>query len=374
MRFTDSDKEKKLNQLQATIKSLVESGEIPSKQERIATLAAQSADATFWDDPDEARKTMQELESLRDAVAALKQLEQSLEDIDVLLEMSKDEDGEDAAQAIEDEAEEILSELERHVQRMETARLFDGEHDRCAVLMEINSGAGGTEAQDWTEMLLRMYVRWAEQNGCKVEFLSELRGEEAGLKNVSIRISGERAYGHLRGENGVHRLVRISPFDSNARRHTSFASVFSMPELEDTEAIEVLDKDLRIDTFRASGAGGQHINKTDSAIRITHLPTGIVVSCQNDRSQHKNKATALKLLKAKLYELQQRQKEEELSAVNATKQDIAWGSQIRSYVLHPYRMVKDHRTGFEVGDADKVLDGNLAPFIESYLRSKATKS
>jgi peptide chain release factor 2 len=232
----------------------------------------------------------------------------------------------------------------------------------------VHSGAGGTESQDWAEMLLRMYLRWAEQQGYEVELLDRQDGEEAGLKSATFAVRGEHAYGYLKGENGVHRLVRISPYDAAARRHTSFASVYVYPELDDDVEIEINDKDLRIDTFRSSGAGGQHVNKTESAIRITHLPTNIVVSCQNERSQHKNRATAMKVLRARLYDLEQRKRDAERDRREDAKKDIAWGSQIRSYVLHPYRMVKDHRTGEEVGDADRVLDGYLAPFIEAFLK------
>jgi peptide chain release factor 2 len=250
---------------------------------------------------------------------------------------------------------------------MEFARMLSGEHDASSAIVSINAGAGGTEAQDWAEILLRMYLRWCERKGFKAEITEYQPGDEAGAKGVTFTVTGDYAYGYLKAEKGIHRLVRISPFDSNARRHTSFCSVFVFPEIDDDVDVEILDKDLKVDTYRASGAGGQHINKTDSAIRITHLPTGVVVSCQNERSQHKNRATAMKQLKARLYELEMEKKESEAEALGGEKKGIAWGSQIRSYVLHPYRMVKDHRTGYEVGNADGVLDGDLDGFIEAYL-------
>ncbi len=245
--------------------------------------------------------------------------------------------------------------------------MLSGEHDASSAIVSINAGAGGTEAQDWAEILLRMYLRWCERKGFKAEITEYQPGDEAGAKGVTFTVTGDYAYGYLKAEKGIHRLVRISPFDSNARRHTSFCSVFVFPEIDDDVDVEILDKDLKVDTYRASGAGGQHINKTDSAIRITHLPTGVVVSCQNERSQHKNRATAMKQLKARLYELEMEKKESEAEALGGEKKGIAWGSQIRSYVLHPYRMVKDHRTGYEVGNADGVLDGDLDGFIEAYL-------
>jgi peptide chain release factor 2 len=248
---------------------------------------------------------------------------------------------------------------------------LSGEHDAGNAILTIHSGAGGTESQDWAEMLLRMYLRWTERRGYHTEMVDYQPGEGAGIKSATMTVEGRYAYGYLHAEAGVHRLVRISPFDSNARRHTSFASVFVFPEIDDEIEVEINDVDLRIDTYRSSGAGGQHVNKTDSAVRLTHLPTGIVVACQNERSQHKNKAMAMKILRARLYELEQQKREESLAEFSKAKKDIAWGSQIRSYVLHPYRMVKDHRTGKEVGNADGVLDGDLDGFIEAYLQQAA---
>ena len=280
-----------------------------------------------------------------------------------MIELGEESEDEEALA----EVREMLPALEKSIGRMEFARMLSGEHDANNAIVSINAGAGGTEAQDWAEILLRMYLRYCERKGFKTEITEYQPGDEAGTKGVTITVSGDYAFGYLKAEKGIHRLVRISPFDSNARRHTSFCSVFVFPELSDDVDIEVLDKDLKVDTFRASGAGGQHVNKTDSAIRITHLPSGIVVSCQSQRSQHKNRSTAMKQLKARLYELEMEKKESEAEELGGEKKDIAWGSQIRSYVLHPYRMVKDHRTDFESGNTDAVLDGNLDGFIEAYL-------
>jgi peptide chain release factor 2 len=289
--------------------------------------------------------------------------DRELSDVEVLIELGEESEDEETLSEVRD----LLSSLDKRVGQMEFARMLSGEHDISNAIVSINAGAGGTEAQDWAEILLRMYLRWCERKGFKAEITEYQPGDEAGAKGVTFTVTGDYAYGYLKAEKGIHRLVRISPFDSNARRHTSFCSVFVFPELDDDVDIEILDKDLKVDTYRASGAGGQHINKTDSAIRITHLPTGVVVSCQNERSQHKNRATAMKQLKARLYELEMEKKENEAEALGGEKKGIAWGSQIRSYVLHPYRMVKDHRTGYEVGNADGVLDGDLDGFIEAYL-------
>jgi peptide chain release factor 2 len=267
----------------------------------------------------------------------------------------------------DDEVESFATRLADDLRQLELQLKLSGSDDDKNALLTIHPGAGGTESQDWAEALLRMYLRWGERRGFATELLDRLDGEEAGIKSATIAIRGDYAYGYLNGESGVHRLVRISPFDAASRRHTSFASVFVIPEVDDDVEIEIEDGDLRVDTYRASGAGGQHVNKTESAVRITHLPSGIVASCQNERSQHKNRATAMKILRARLYDMELRKREEEAAAVEDAKKDIAWGSQIRSYVLHPYRMVKDHRTEVEVGDADRVLDGDVDPFIEAWL-------
>jgi peptide chain release factor 2 len=249
----------------------------------------------------------------------------------------------------------------------ELAQILGGADDRRNAIVTLHPGAGGTEAQDWAEILLRMYLRWADRHGYRNEILEYQPGEEAGLKSVTFSIEGDYAYGHLKAEAGIHRLVRISPFDANSRRHTSFASLFVYPEVDDTIKVEVDEADLRVDTYRSSGAGGQHVNKTDSAVRLTHLPTGIVVACQNERSQHKNRAMAMKILRSRLYELELEKQKEKMDTLHKTKKDNAWGSQIRSYVLHPYRLVKDHRTNIEIGNADAVLDGDIDPFIQAYL-------
>jgi len=274
----------------------------------------------------------------------------------------------------DDEVEQFLKRLAAELRQLELQLKLSGEDDDKNALLAIHPGAGGTESQDWAEMLLRMYLRWAEKNGFEAELLDRLEGEEAGIKSATFAVRGDYAYGYLHGESGVHRLVRISPFDAASRRHTSFASVFVYPEVDDDVEIEIVDGDLRVDTFRASGAGGQHVNKTESAVRITHLSSGIVVSCQNERSQHKNRATAMKILRSRLYDLEISKREEEAAAKEGLKKDIAWGSQIRSYVLQPYRMVKDHRTAVEMGDADRVLDGDIDLFIEAWLSHQMGES
>ena len=306
---------------------------------------------------------MKERTILQKLVEDYDAVDSGLEDAAILIELGEEAEDE---QALKD-VREALPDLEKRIGQMEFARMLSGEHDASNAIVSINAGAGGTEAQDWAEILLRMYLRWCERKGFKAEITEYQPGDEAGAKGVTFTVAGAYAYGYLKAEKGIHRLVRISPFDSNARRHTSFCSVFVFPELSDDVDIEIQEKDLKVDTYRASGAGGQHVNKTDSAIRITHIPTGIVVSCQNQRSQHKNRSTAMKQLKARLYELEMEKKENQAEALAGEKKEIAWGSQIRSYVLHPYRMVKDHRTGHEVGNADAVLDGDLDGFIEAYL-------
>ena len=280
-----------------------------------------------------------------------------------MLEMALEEDDDEAAK----EVSETLDKLEIRVDDFEFECMFSGEHDENNALLTIHAGAGGTEAQDWVDMLLRMYLRWAEEKNFKTDILDYLPGDEAGVKGVTVLVKGHYAYGYLRSEMGIHRMVRISPFDAGGRRHTSFASVFIFPELDDTIDIDINEKDLRIDTYRASGAGGQHVNKTSSAVRITHLPTNIVVQCQNERSQHRNKDMALKMLRARLYDREKELQAKEQQDLHGEKKEIGWGSQIRSYVLQPYRMVKDHRTNCEIGNVDGVLDGNLEPFIKAYL-------
>lgn len=317
----------------------------------------------FWEDADKAQEILREQSRLKSVIDSWDDLSRELEDAEVLDELSTQEQDEETAKEVAGK----LSQLRQNVEELEFKRILGNPDDSRDAILSINAGAGGTEAQDWAEILFRMYVRYAERNGLECEIAEYQEGDEAGLKSATLMLTGEYAYGYLKSESGVHRLVRISPFDSNKRRHTSFASVFVSPQIDDSIEVAIEDKDLRVDTYRASGAGGQHVNKTDSAIRITHMPTGIVVSCQNERSQHQNRATAMKILKARLYELEKEKQMEKIDELNSSKKEIGWGSQIRSYVLHPYRMVKDHRTDHETGNADAVLDGDLSEFIKSYL-------
>ncbi len=334
--------------------------------EELTRLETRVASPDFWKDQAEAQKVLQRrrrLEQDRDLMVSLRK---KSDDLKVLLEWAE------AGESVDADFAQALDGLDQEVQAGETKKTLGGEHDRKNAIVTIHPGAGGTESQDWAEMLLRMYLRWTERRGFKREVIDYQPGEEAGLKSVTFTVVGEYAYGLLLAEAGVHRLVRISPFDQAARRHTSFASVFVWPELADDVEVEIEDKDLRVDTYRSSGAGGQHVNVTDSAVRLTHLPTGIVVSCQNERSQHKNRAQAMKVLKARLYDLKMKEQQAKLDQLGGEKRDIAFGSQIRSYVLHPYQMVKDHRTREQVGDINRVLDGDLDGFIKAYLMKKAT--
>jgi len=320
-------------------------------------------DPGFWDDPSRSAPLLQRRRGLERRVEMLRRLREQGGDLEAWRELIAE--GEADAEAVE-----FLDALEKELDRLELQLMLSGEDDDKPALLSIHPGAGGTESQDWAEMLLRMYLRYAEQSGFDAELLDRQEGDEAGLKSATLAVRGPYAYGYLKSEAGVHRLVRISPFDAQSRRHTSFASVDVYPEVDDDIEIEIDDKDLRIDTFRSSGAGGQHVNKTESAVRITHLPTNIVVSCQNERSQMKNRATAMKMLKARLYDREMKKREEEQAVREGEKPDAGWGSQIRSYVLHPYRLIKDHRTGFEMGDTERVLDGDLDPLIEAWLRSR----
>jgi peptide chain release factor 2 len=334
-----------------------------SKLKELKEIEDRASDPALWEDPDLAQKLMKRKAALEASIKSVHDIGVILEDAEVLLTLAEEEkDGVAAG-----EAEEKLNMAREALKAVEVQRMLSGERDRLNAIVSIHPGAGGTEAQDWSDMLLRMYLRWVEDKNYTVEIVDYQPGEEAGLKSVTFTVTGDFAYGYLKAEVGVHRLVRISPFDAAKRRHTSFASVFVYPEVEGDVGVEINEPDLRVDTYRASGAGGQHVNKTDSAVRITHLPTGIVVQCQNERSQHKNRATAMKILKARLYELKLKEEEDKMEALHKEKRDIAWGSQIRSYVLQPYRLVKDHRTGLEVGDVDSVLDGKIDPFIEGYL-------
>jgi peptide chain release factor 2 len=317
----------------------------------------------FWEGGETAQKILKERTSLLENLSPWEEEKKDLEEMEILLQLVEE-------QRDEKEAQELLERVRRSeeaINQIEFRRMLGGELDPNNAIVSINAGAGGTEAQDWVEMLLRMYLRWAEKKKFETKIIDILTGEEAGLKNVTFMVNGSFAYGYLKAESGIHRLVRISPFDAGARRHTSFASVFVIPEISDDIVVDIDERDLRIDTFRSSGAGGQHVNKTDSAVRMTHLPTGIVVQCQNERSQHKNKATALKILKARLYEREIKEKEEKLQELHNSKKDIAWGSQIRSYIMHPYKMVKDHRSNKVIHQVDRVMDGDIDELVEAYL-------
>ena len=323
----------------------------------------------LWEDPEKARGLLKEKSSIENFIQPLSSTEKKFEDLQVLLELSEEEGGELLLEDADKGLKSLLSELDD----VELRNTLSQKEDKNNAIMTINPGAGGTESQDWARILMRMYMRWAERNGFKIETVDLLPGEEAGIKSATLTVSGQHAYGYLKGEAGVHRLVRISPFDANKRRHTSFAAILVYPEITEDIDIEVKEDDLRIDTFRASGAGGQHVNKTSSAIRITHAPSGIVVSCQNERSQHKNKAMAMKILKARLYVIRKKEQDEKMDEFIGEKKDIAWGSQIRSYTLQPYQLVKDHRSGYEAGNVNAVLDGNIDDFIKEYLLLKREK-
>ena len=321
----------------------------------------------FWDDADAAQALNQELADLKGGVDTYNALVAKADDLMTLWEMGVEEKDEGVEADVKAEYEALKNDL----RSLELELLLSGEYDANNAYLELHAGAGGTEAQDWTQMLLRMYGRWAERHGFSVETLDLQPGDEAGVKSVMLFVKGHNAYGYLKSEKGVHRLVRISPFDSNARRHTSFSACDVMPEMEDAKEVEIDMDDVRVDTYRSSGAGGQHINKTSSAVRMTHMPTGIVVQCQNERSQIQNREVCLRMLRAKLFELEEKKKEEERAKLEGVQQKIEWGSQIRSYVFQPYTMVKDHRTGEETGNVQAVMDGELDPFIESFLAAKA---
>lgn len=334
----------------------------------MAELDALLADPGLWNDQTAAQRLLKRKSDASFKLGGINKLTAFIDDAGLLIELA--EESNDAGSA--KEAGEMIERALEAINAQVVQRMLGGEHDRLNAIVSIHPGAGGTEAQDWADMLLRMYLRWAERHGYTVETADYQPGEEAGIKSVTFTVSGELTYGYLKAEAGVHRLVRISPFDANKRRHTSFASVFVCPEVEDDIEVDINEADLRVDTFRASGAGGQHVNKTDSAIRITHVPTGIIVQCQNERSQHKNRAFAMKLLRSRLYDLKLKEQEEKMQEFHKEKRDIAWGSQIRSYVLQPYRLVKDHRTGVETGNVDAVLDGAIDQFIEGYLKTRAS--
>ncbi len=350
------------------LKELGASLNLDAKKERIAELSRYMEAPDFWDDPERSQKMTKELKSLEDTVKSYTTLSTQYDDISELIEMGYEESDPEVIPVIQESLDEFTTNLEA----LRLSTLLNGEYDKNNAIIRLNAGAGGTEACDWSGMLYRMYTRYADRNGFSVEVLDMLDGDEAGIKSVTFQVNGENAYGYLKSEKGVHRLVRISPFNAAGKRQTSFVSCDVMPEIEEDLDVEINDDDLRIDTYRSSGAGGQHINKTSSAIRITHLPTGIVVTCQNERSQFQNKDKAMQMLKAKLYMLKQQENEEKISGIRGEVKDIAWGNQIRSYVLQPYTMVKDHRTGASSGNAGAVLDGDIDLFISAYLRWLST--
>lgn len=345
------------------LEQIKDSLDLENKQKRIEELEADMEAPGFWDDTEKSQKAMKQLKGLKDAFERYNELARGLEDAKTLIEMADEENDVSLIPEVDSE----ITAFEEKLEALRIETLLSGEYDKDNAILTLHAGAGGTEACDWCQMLMRMYTRWADANGYGTEIIDYLDGDEAGVKSVTIEISGENAYGHLKSEHGVHRLVRISPFNAAGKRQTSFVSCDVMPDIDENIDIEINDDDLRIDTYRSSGAGGQHINKTSSAIRITHLPTGIVVQCQNERSQHQNKDKAMQMLKAKLYLMKQQENAEKNSDIRGDVKDINFGNQIRSYVLQPYTMVKDHRTNKDIGNAQSVLDGNINPFINAYL-------
>lgn len=352
------------SQYESRVKELADSFHIDIKQTRIEEIEQMMEEPGFWDDIEKSSEVMKELKGLKGSLELIDHLQRQYEDLGVLIEMGNEEEDSDMVEEVEAEWKDFVKEFDKV--KIET--LLSGDYDKCNAVLKINAGAGGTESCDWANMLYRMFTRWAESKGYKTEVLDFLDGDEAGLKSITFQVSGENAYGYLKSEKGVHRLVRISPFNAAGKRQTSFASLDVMPDIEEDLDVEINDDDIRIDTYRSSGAGGQHINKTSSAIRITHFPTGIVVQCQNERSQLQNKDRAMKMLKSKLYILKKQEEEEKRSGIRGEVKEIGWGNQIRSYVMQPYTMVKDHRTNEEVTDVNKVLDGYLDPFINAYLK------
>ncbi|QQS99179.1 peptide chain release factor 2 [Peribacillus psychrosaccharolyticus] len=357
------------NELEKTARRLTDfrgSLDLEEKEARIAELENEMTHPDFWNDQQAAQTVINETNALKETVGELAELNDSYENLDLTFELVKEESDEE----LQAELEEEIMVLSKKMNDFELQLLLSEEYDSKNAILELHPGAGGTESQDWGSMLLRMYTRWGEKRGFKVETLDYLPGDEAGIKSVTLLFKGHNAYGYLKAEKGVHRLVRISPFDSSGRRHTSFVSCEVMPEFDDTINIEIRTEDLRIDTYRATGAGGQHINTTDSAVRITHVPTGVVVTCQSERSQIKNRAQAMNMLKAKLYQREIEQQQADLDEIRGEQKENGWGSQIRSYVFHPYSMVKDHRTSTESGNVQGVMDGDIDQFIDAYLRSK----
>ena len=358
----------KITELEGRLTELEQFFDLETLRSRAEKLTEEMSRPGFWDDQEEAREVSARFSRVESRLRLLEELRSRLTDSEELLELAE-EDGE-----LLSEVEGELRHVERVLEEQEVARLFSGEYDDGPGILTINPGAGGVDSQDWADMLSRMYRRWAERREFSLKVIEVTEGEEAGIKSATFSIDGEYAFGLLSAERGVHRLVRISPFDAGARRHTSFASVAVAPVIDDAVAVDVDEKELKVDTYRASGAGGQHVNKTDSAVRITHLPSGIVAQCQNERSQHQNREVAMRILRARLFELQREEREQEIAAQSGEKATIEWGSQIRSYVLHPYKLVKDLRTGEQTGDVDRVLDGSLDPFIYSYLKNRTARN
>lgn len=352
--------------LRKSVKELCDVLNIEKAKEEYNALQEEIAKDGFWDDIENSQKVLQKSKTLENKVNNFKKFSDSLEDIIALIELSIEEGEDDEESA--SEIKQSLDEFKEELDKQQLATLLSGEYDSCNAILTLHAGAGGTEAQDWTEMLYRMYTHWAEQHGYKVCVLDCLDGDDAGIKSISMMIEGENAYGYLKSESGVHRLVRVSPFDSSGRRHTSFAALEVMPEIDDSIEVDIRSEDLKVDAFRASGAGGQHINKTSSAIRITHLPTGIVVSCQTQRSQHQNKDYAMKMLRSELVKIKEQEHLDKISDIKGVQKKIEWGAQIRSYVFMPYTLVKDHRTNFENGNINAVMDGDLDGFIHAYLK------